>query len=77
MAKIKCPECGSEEILFGRDHLTHLYWQQDSDHETYWSDFERGDLEEFDGEPVSASCQNQNCFHTWTLDGSIYDYLDG
>jgi hypothetical protein len=74
--KLVCPECGSQEITFGKDFLQYRYWQQVANEPLYYFDFEYGDdSEEFEDAPVSASCRD--CNYCWDIKGSVDDYMDG
>lgn len=78
MATLECPKCGSKDIVFGQDHITHLYWYQDPEgiDKTVWSNFEqeRESYAEHEAAPVVATCLD--CATTWNPPGSVRDYLD-
>ena len=76
--RLVCPKCGSQDIIFGRDFLQYRYWQQSPNYPTYYYEFEYGDDAEEDEEcKIVCSCQNHECNHSWEIEGSVDDYLDG
>jgi hypothetical protein len=74
--KIVCPECGSQEVTFGKEFKVWRSWKQEPNQPTHYYDFEEGDSsEELEDQKIECYCEKG---HKWELpaDASLDDYLD-